>query len=98
MDKTDLRLFRENLARTFDLMGSFHKKSLPSEEPARRNARRSLVAACDIEAGVALTADMLTWKRPAAGISPKFIVDVVGRKALRPIQKDGIITWGLLDD
>ena len=41
-----------------------------SEQSARENARRSLVAARDIAAGKVIEYEDLTWKRPASGISP----------------------------
>src|SRR5690606_37195064 len=44
MDKEDLKVFRRNLERTFTILGNFKVEALAEEEPARRNARRSLVA------------------------------------------------------
>ena len=37
------KLFFQNIDQTFELLGSFRKVSLTSEEPARQHARRSLV-------------------------------------------------------
>ena len=97
MDKDDLRLFRNNLERTFEILGSFKVKALEDEEPARKNARRSLVASRDIPKGKKIEASDLTFKRPASGISPKFIDDVVGKKALRDISEDEILKWNIID-
>ena len=36
---------------------------------------------------------MLTFKRPASGISPKFIDEVVGKKASRDIKEDEVLKW-----
>jgi N-acetylneuraminate synthase len=38
----------------------------------------------------------LTWKRPAHGISPKDINEVIGMKAIRLIEEDEIINWDML--
>ena len=90
MDKEDLKLFRENLKRTFEILGSFKVEALEDEEPARQNARRSLVANKDIKEGEIVTKGMLTFKRPASGISPKFIDEVVGKKADKDIIEDEV--------
>jgi len=93
MDKEDLKLFRKNLERTFDILGSFKVEALEDEEPARKNARRSLVAKRFIPKGKVIEYDDLTFKRPAHGISPKFIDDVVGKKASRDIEEDEVLQW-----
>lgn len=93
MDKEDLKLFLRNLDRIFGLMGDFHKHPLASEEPARQNARRSLVASRFIPQGKIIEFDDLTFKRPAHGVSPRFINDIVGKKALSNIDEDCVLTW-----
>ena len=96
MDKNDLRVFRQNLARTMRLMGEQSKRALESETSARQHARRSLVAACSIEAGTEIRSDMVTWKRPAHGISPAAIDQVLGKKAGCDIAEDDILSWDKL--
>jgi sialic acid synthase SpsE len=96
MDKEDLKVFRKNMDRIVGLLGEFDIKSLPSELPAIKNARRSLVAKKDIAKGETITYDHLTWKRPAHGVSPKFIDDVIGKKALIDIKEDEILQWNKL--
>jgi len=97
MDKEDLARFRADLDETFEMLGRFDKHSLPSEEPARKNARRSLVASRDIHRGRCLTAEDVTWKRPAFGISPRDYDRVLGRTARVDIEKDASLDWGMLD-
>ncbi|WP_416394001.1 N-acetylneuraminate synthase family protein [Acinetobacter radioresistens] len=95
MDKEDLRKFNKNLDRIFELLGSFELTALKAEDPARLNARRSLVALRNIKAGQIIYADDLTFKRPAHGISPKFIDDLIGKKALVDIEEDKVLQWNL---
>jgi len=97
MDKEDLKLFIKNLERTFEILGNFKVEALKDEEPARKNARRSLVAKRFIPNGKIIENDDLTFKRPAHGISPKFIDDVLGKKACRDIQEDEILKWGMIN-
>ncbi|WP_319549668.1 N-acetylneuraminate synthase family protein [Desulfogranum marinum] len=96
MDKEDLKFFRANLERTFTLLGKFDKEALLSEQPARQNARRSLVAAKAIHAGQVIEFSDLTWKRPASGISPRLIEKVVGKMALKDIPEDAALQLGML--
>jgi N,N'-diacetyllegionaminate synthase len=58
--------------------------------------RRSLIAAADIPAGVVITEEMLTVKRPGYGIAPKDIDRVVGRVARVDIEFDDIVTWDMV--
>ena len=95
MDKEDLRVFISNLKRVFSLLGEFEVKSLESEKPAIANARRSLVAAKDIPKGKVIDTTDLTWKRPAHGISPKEINEVIGKVALQDIGEDTVLVWNL---
>jgi len=97
MDKEDLKYFRKNLERTFDILGGFHLQALKDEAPARANARRSLVALRDIPKGKVVELEDLTFKRPAHGVSPKFIDKVVGSVAVRDIKDDDVIKWNMFE-
>ncbi len=96
MDKEDLKLYRKDLERIFEILGGFKIEALEDEAPARANARRSLVAKRDIHKGQVISEDDLTFKRPAYGISPKFIEDVIGKKALVDIEDDTVMQWNVL--
>ena len=76
-------------------MGAFDLKALDAEEPARKNARRSLVASKDIKAGQKITRNDLTFKRPAHGISPKFIDELIGKETVLDINEDTVLQWNL---
>ena len=96
MDKHDLASFVINIKCVSTLFGEQNKRALKVEETARLNARRSLVAACLINKNSTILGEYLTWKRPAHGVSPKFINDVIGRVANCQIEEDQIITWEML--
>jgi N-acetylneuraminate synthase len=97
MDKEDLQRFRANMERVRALVGPVAVQALASEEPARKNARRSLVAARDIPAGAVIAREDLTWKRPAHGISPRCIDEVLGMQARASIPEDTVLQWRLLE-
>ena len=91
MDKNDLKLLIKNIDILFDSSGSEKIEPLKSEEVARLNARRSLVASKLIPKGKIIEYNDLTFKRPAYGISPKHIDQVIGKKAKKDILQDEII-------
>lgn len=97
MDKEDLKLFRSNLERIFDILGGFKIEALEAETPARKNARRSLVATRDILKGEVIKKEYLTFKRPAHGVSPKFIDEVIGKTTLIDIKDDDVIKWNMFE-
>ncbi|MFH1745465.1 MAG: N-acetylneuraminate synthase family protein [Planctomycetota bacterium] len=66
------------------------------EADVRAVARKSLVAARDIQAGTLLTPEMLTSKRPAGGIAPDQIESLLDRRVTRDISYDTVLTWDML--
>ena len=97
MDYKDLQLFRQNFERTLSMIGEMRIEALASEEPARQNARRSLVANRNIPAGKIIDKDDLTWKRPAGGISPRHYYEVLGMAARADIEEDTVLQWAHLE-
>jgi N-acetylneuraminate synthase len=91
MDKSDLAVFCKNLSRLEQLIGNDEPGYIETEVISRQNARRSLVAAKRIEKGKTIEKSDLTWKRPAHGVSPKFIDQIIGKKAAQTIEEDDII-------
>jgi N-acetylneuraminate synthase/N,N'-diacetyllegionaminate synthase len=88
VEPAELRDLVRAIRRVEAALGDGVKEPSPSE---RRNAdvvRRSLVAASDLAAGTTLEADMLKALRPAGGISPARIDDVVGRRLLRALARN----------
>jgi N,N'-diacetyllegionaminate synthase len=66
-------------------LGDGAKRPQPAEADVREVARRSLVAAQALRAGDALTADAVTAKRPAGGLSPARLPELVGRRLARDV-------------
>ena len=97
MDTSDLTKFKKDIEETFKILGKFEVSALDDEKLARDNARRSLVASKDIKKGDIIKRDDLTFKRPAMGISPKFIDDIVGRRAFCNISEDDVLKWNMVE-
>ena len=90
MDKIDLLKFTKELANFRTLYGS-SERNLDWELDARLHARRSIVAAKDIEEGELLTEENLVVKRPGSGISPTMWDQVVGTYAKKVLCFDHIV-------
>lgn len=97
MDKEDLKAFRLNLKRVFCILGDFKVSALKDEEVSRLNARRSLVANQDIPAGKVIEYVDVTFKRPAHGISPRLIDELIGKVSIQDIDKDTILKWSMFE-
>ena len=97
MDKQDLRRLHYRLDKLFSILGQTKKRPLQSESLARQNARRSLVAARDINKGHHLQTSDLTWKRPAHGVSPVFFSQIIGKKAIVDIKKNSLLRFEHFD-
>lgn len=96
MDMNDIKVFKNNIKIFSDVLGKREKEPLEAEKQAIKYARRSLVANIDITEGTVITEEMLTWKRPGIGVSPKYIDVIVGRRARKDIKEDEILTWDMI--
>lgn len=70
------------------LLGSTVKIPTPAEQKNKAIARRSLVAAKDIEKGDIFTEDNLTLKRPGDGISPIYYWEWLGKRVDKNYKED----------
>jgi N,N'-diacetyllegionaminate synthase len=68
-----------------------------SEEPARANARRSVVLERDVAAGEVLCAADLGFKRPGRGIAPFEADRVVGARVRADLPRGTVLTYQALE-
>jgi len=68
-------------------LGSGRKVCLEAEAPNLHASRRSLCAARDLPEGTVLTARDLTALRPSAGVAPREMPSVVGRRLRRALHR-----------
>ena len=97
MDKEDLKLFDQKMEKVYELLGAQKKFPLADEEISRKNARRSLVSSKALKKGEIITEKDLTWKRPAAGISPGDINLLIGKALLVDIAEDTVLQWNMFN-
>lgn len=98
MDKSDLINYFDAISRISKIYGKKSKDSIQTENISRLNARRSLVFKQDLAKNTIIIKEHLTWKRPASGISPKHIDNVVGKKLIKDIVEDEILQWEMFNE
>jgi N,N'-diacetyllegionaminate synthase len=72
-------------------LGSGVKKTSAVENETATLVRRSLVAACDIPAGVEVSMEMVAIKRPGSGLPPAMLEYVLGRKTRQAIPMGSLL-------
>lgn len=98
MDPLDARKILSEIKFIESMLGSGSLDFSETEQVARLNARRSIVAAVDIPKGAKITRDMVTFKRPGTGISPSDIKLVLDRRAKFDISADSILFEDMFED
>lgn len=78
-------------------MGDGIRTFSENELEIKRVARKSIVLNEDVSKGTSIKRDMLSIKRPGTGIPPKFIEDVVGRKAINDLKANSVLKWDDLE-
>ena len=78
------------------ILGSPEKTVLECELIPRREARRSLVLTRNMKAGEIIQKEDIMAKRPGTGISPIYTDIVIGRKVLKDLEEDTILTWDMI--
>lgn len=72
-------------------LGSAIKTPTEAEVANTKGMRRSIVLLDDLEAGTTLQMQHLAFKRPATGLAPKRINEVLGKKIKLSLSKDTIL-------
>lgn len=96
VDPRELKEMIKQIRTVEEALGSPIKGPIESEKAALKFARRSIVANVRIPEGTVITKNMITFKRPGTGISPKFFNQVIGKKAKRTIEEDEVITFDMI--
>jgi N-acetylneuraminate synthase len=97
MDHDDLHNFKLRLYQYKLLAGSRDINWMGTQEGARLNARRSIVASAPIIAGDLITETNVTTKRPGTGITADQWDVVIGMRAAKNIEPDEIVMRHHLD-
>jgi sialic acid synthase SpsE len=77
-------------------LGDGVKRPVAEELNTAAVARRSLVAACDLQAGTVLTPTMVDIRRPGTGLPPAALERVLGRRLNQDIAAGTLFTLEML--
>ncbi len=97
LEPAQFKAMVDGIRRVSAMLGDGVKAPTPEERDTARVARRSIVAAVDIPAGAAITAGMLSCRRPATGIAPREMDRVVGRRTARAVAVGTVLQWEQLE-
>ncbi len=96
VDPAELEALVKGVRTIEKALGKAEKGVEPLEREAWMYARRSVTSKTLIPRGATVTREMLTYKRPGTGISPRQLDLVVGRVARQEIPEDTTLTWDMV--
>jgi N-acetylneuraminate synthase len=97
LEPAELRELVRSIRRVETALGNGRKVPSASELETAKVARRSLVAARDIPAGVTLERSMVVMRRPGTGMSPGMLETLLNRRTVREIAAGTLLDEGMFD-
>lgn len=98
LEPSELATMIENVRLVELSLGDGEKKPTRAELEVREKVRRSIVARRGISPGQIITMEDLALLRPAGGIPPKDLKEVLGRTVVSEIQAGDHVRWSDLAD
>lgn len=92
IDFMDLHNLVDGCLKIYKAMGN-EKAVRPKEEQIRKWAFRSIVTTTSIKAGTIITQDMIWSKRPGTGIPSWRMDEIIGRRAIRDLPENIILSF-----
>ena len=96
VDAEGLKRLVKNCNDAFSMTSGAGREMTEAEQPARHNARRSIVATRKLAAGHTIEASDIDYKRPGYGLSPAEADKVIGRRLTVAVDYDELITMDKL--
>ncbi len=92
-DPDEMRAIVDAVRENEVMRGHGIKMPAEAERVTRRNNRKSIVLCRDVKAGERIDTGAVDIKRPGYGIAPKFLEQVLGRRAARDLEKEDVLQW-----
>lgn len=96
LEPDELQALVEESEKAWRALGQVNYGTSSATEAKSLAFRRSLYVAADVKAGDALTRENVRAIRPGFGLPPKFLKNVLGRKAARDVAAGTPVSWDLL--
>lgn len=88
LEPAELKALAAGLREAAASLGDGVKAPRDCEADVRRASRRSIVLAADAPAGMTVTRELLAFKRPAGGLPPSRLREVLGRRLARAMRAE----------
>lgn len=98
LEPEELRQMVDSIRVAEKAMGSSHKGPVPSELEHRERGRRSLYLNRAIRKGEIITEEMVDVLRPGAGLHPRYMGVVVGKRMVRDMEQFEPLAWDCVCD
>jgi len=95
MEPAELKAMIDAIRTTEAALGGIHYEPTPAEAESRR-FRRSLFVTRDVRKGEMFTSENVRSVRPAAGMHPRHLPEVYGRKATKAIPAGTPLEWWMV--
>ena len=93
IDPSGLKKLMSEIRLIEKIKGDGMKIPRNNELEGRFYIRTSITAKCDLKKDDILTNEVLSVKRPADGIEPKYLDQLIGKKLNKDLSSDSPITW-----
>ena len=97
LEPRDLRAYIDAVRDAERAMGTSRIGMTEIEQAVRSVARKSIVAARRLGAGTVLRRAMLEAKRPAGGIEPDRLDELIGRTIAVDVGPDTVLNWDMIE-
>lgn len=92
-DPAEFRAMTDAVREFEKMRGHGIKMPSKAEHGTRINNRKSIVLCEDVKAGACILEEAVDVKRPGYGIAPKFLSQIIGRRAAHDLRRDDVLTW-----
>lgn len=93
LEPVGLRKMARDLDRVSQAMGSYEKKCYDFEIEARKKMGKSIVLTRSLKKDDTITEDAITFKSPGCFIPPSKIKEVMGKRVIRDLEEDTVLTF-----
>jgi len=96
LDPQELKQLVFGIRRIERAWGTGVKEPTHAEQNLIFSGRRAIKAARDIQSGQTITLPDVKIVKPASGIQPEYLMDVVGKRVTKAVKRNDPIEWELL--
>lgn len=93
LEPVGLKKMIRDISRVCEAFGSSEKKCYDFEIAAKEKMAKSIVLARNLKKGDSISMDAITFKSPGCFIPPSRIKEVIGKKVVRDLEEDTVLTF-----